>query len=398
MADAVRIRQLAEELAEEKAFFKRLVEKAPVAIGYVDPELCVRWLNPVARRWLQVEAAQVEGRPLEELVGTPPSERVRQALATGEDGNALEVPWVVPGAPTMYLDVAYVPMHTPDHQVGGVLLLAVDVTARVAGQHDAAARIKALEDLDRLKTNFINAASHELRTPLSAILGFAEFLEDELGGPLTPQQREFVAEIQAGTRRLQRLVDDLLDFARVEAGSFQLVLRPADLVELVREEASSLRPQARDKQIEVALQLPAGPLRLPMDAMRVGQVLLNILNNALKFTPPRGRVRVEVTEDAHEVTVSVQDSGIGISSEHLPRLFQKFYQVDPSTTRSHGGAGLGLAISKAIVEAHGGKIGVLSQPGHGSTFWFCLPKHASKVEQAASRAAAVRSSRQASDV
>jgi signal transduction histidine kinase len=118
----------------------------------------------------------------------------------------------------------------------------------------------------------------------------------------------------------------------------------------------------------------------------VGQVLLNLLNNALKFTPAHGRVQVALVADEREVTVSVRDNGIGIAPEHLPRLFDKFYQVDPSLTRSHGGAGLGLSISKAIVEAHGGRMGVLSEPERGSTFWFSLPMISTRCEEPASRA------------
>jgi PAS domain S-box-containing protein len=397
MADAARIEQLAKELADGKAFFQRLVDLAPVAIGFVDRSLAIRWLNPMAHQWLGLAPGQAVGRPVQELAGGPSIGHVRRVLEQGRDLVLQELPWQLPGTPPRYLDVAYVPMADGQREVDGVLVLCVDVTARVVGRRGAEARIRALEDLDRLKTNFINAASHELRTPLSAILGFAEFLEDELGGPLTSEQRGFVAEIQAGTRRLQRLVDDLLDFARVEAGSFQLVWRPANLTDLAKEEASSLRPQAQARGLEVELDLPASPVRLPMDAMRVGQVLLNLLANAIKFTPPGGRVRLSLEEDEEEATVAVQDTGIGIPAEHLPRLFQKFYQVDPSTTRSHGGAGLGLAISKAIVEAHGGRIGVLSQPGQGSTFWFTLPKLLAEPRQAASQAQPDHIIRQASD-
>ncbi|MBO9542612.1 HAMP domain-containing protein [bacterium] len=231
-----------------------------------------------------------------------------------------------------------------------------------------------LKELDRLKSELVNTVSHELRTPLTSITGYVEFLEEQLGGPLTPEQRAFVTQIQAGVTRLARLVDDLLDFARIEAGTFKLFIQEANLSQLVSETLSSLVPQAKDADLLLEAALPKAPVVLMMDAKRVGQVLLNLLGNAIKFTPAGGRITVAVLPEPEEVRVEVQDTGIGIAPEAQQQLFEKFYQVESTGARGRSGVGLGLSISKALVEAHGGRIGVVSAPGKGSCFWFTIPR------------------------
>lgn len=244
-------------------------------------------------------------------------------------------------------------------------------------------QFEALRDLDRIKGDFINAASHELRTPLTTITGYAEFLEDEVAGPLNGEQRGFVTQIQEGARRLQRIVDDMLDFARLEAGSFMLVKHEADLGLLIREELSDLRAQAEEADLTLAAEVPEEAMQVSMDPRRVGQVLLNLLGNALKFTPAGGNVTIRLSATPEAARVEVVDTGIGISEQYLSRLFQKFFQVDPSMTRERGGAGLGLSIAKALIEEHGGEIGVSSRLGEGSTFWFTLPRQAGPESTAA---------------
>ncbi|MFN3430619.1 MAG: PAS domain S-box protein [Candidatus Sericytochromatia bacterium] len=234
------------------------------------------------------------------------------------------------------------------------------------------AELRKAQELDNLKSNFVNAVTHELRTPLTSIKGYAEFLEDGIGGELTPEQMGFVRELEVGAQRLERLVDDLLDFARIEAGTFKLKVSDSDLSARIRETACSLDPQARAARLTLAVEVPEDPVTVPMDAERVGQVILNLLANAIKFTPPGGTITVAIHVDGDMVLCEVKDNGIGISEDDLPRLFQRFSQLE-SGVRSGGGTGLGLSISKTIVEAHGGTIGVQSAVGQGSTFWFSLP-------------------------
>ncbi|MNL44046.1 Alkaline phosphatase synthesis sensor protein PhoR [compost metagenome] len=169
-------------------------------------------------------------------------------------------------------------------------------------------------------------------------------------------------------------MDDLLDFARLEAGTFKLFIQEGDLGQLVNETLASLVPQAKGAGLSLEAALPDAHVLLMMDAKRVSQVLLNLLGNAIKFTPSGGRITVTVTPGSDEVRVEVRDTGIGIAPGAQQHLFERFYQVDPTGVRASAGVGLGLSISKALVEAHGGRIGVTSSPGRGSCFWFTIPR------------------------
>lgn len=231
-----------------------------------------------------------------------------------------------------------------------------------------------LVELDRLKANFLSMVSHELRTPLTSIQGYTEFLEDGLAGDLNEGQVDFVHQIQQGTRHLTRLVNDLLDFARIEAGSLAINPVQTDLSRRILDAVESLSPAIRERSLSVSTVLLSEPVWVHADPGRITQVLLNLLSNALKFTPSGGRITVTLEVTPQDARIAVTDTGIGIAPEHHPRLFQKFYQVDSSTTREQGGTGLGLPIAQSIVEAHGGRIGIESTPGQGSTFWFTLPR------------------------
>lgn len=246
--------------------------------------------------------------------------------------------------------------------------LEAEVRRRTAELERANAQ---LLELDRLKTAFVNAVSHDLRTPLTSIKGFAEFLEDELGGPLTPDQLEFVLQIERGSKRLETLVDDLLDFARIEAGTFRLRPEEADLASLVHTVVDSLRPQAEAAHLALKATTAEAPLPVCMDPARIEQVLMNLVQNAIKFTPAGGSIEVRARRAGPDLVCEVADTGEGIAPADLPKLFQRFSQL--KVGQAKGGTGLGLSISKSIVEAHGGSIGVRSELGHGSTFWFTLP-------------------------
>jgi PAS domain S-box-containing protein len=283
-------------------------------------------------------------------------------------------------------DGTYVPVYDRGYFVRDAAGTAVrmvgamlDLTERLrveelrAREQEARAEVAAARQLDTLKNNFVSAISHELRTPLTGILGYAEFLEDEVAGPLTVDQAVFVREIETGARRLENLIDDLLDFARIDAGTFKLHPRPFDLHHKVREVLSALQPQALRAQVVLDEDLAPEPLVVEADPQRIGQVLFNLVSNALKFTGPTGAITLRARRLDGTVLCEVADTGIGIGPEELPRLFQRFSQLEAGANR--GGTGLGLSISKAIVEAHGGQIGVESELGRGSTFYFTLPLH-----------------------
>ncbi len=258
------------------------------------------------------------------------------------------------------------------------VLIAIiqDITERLAAERELALRsaelVKARE-LDQLKNDFVNSVSHDLRTPLTTIAGFAEFLEDGVLGPLTADQQGAVAQIQEGTARLGRLVDDLLDFARIEAGTFQISTQEANLAQVVGAVARSLQPQLEERGLSLAISGSSEHVPVNVDVRRIEQVLFNLLGNAVKFTPAPGRIAIRFGSEGAAARVEVSDTGAGIESRHLPHLFERFYQAESGIARPAGGVGLGLAIAKALVAAHGGEIGVSSEIGRGSTFWFTLP-------------------------
>ncbi|MNS02745.1 Alkaline phosphatase synthesis sensor protein PhoR [compost metagenome] len=254
------------------------------------------------------------------------------------------------------------------------LIVIRDVTARHQAEEALREQNEKLRELDRLKGDFISAVSHELRTPLTSIVGYAEFLEDDPLATLSDEQIDFVEQIQASAKRLRRLVDDLLEFGLLDSDSFSLACAELDLSQRLPALLHSFRPQLDRKRIAIELVVSPSALLIVADPDRLEQVLTNLVGNAIKFTPEDGRIVVTAEADGEFVRLAVTDTGIGIPEDKLPRLFEKFFQVDRSLRRVHGGAGLGLAISKALVEAHGGMISVESDLGRGSTFRVRMPR------------------------
>lgn len=229
-----------------------------------------------------------------------------------------------------------------------------------------------LRELDQLKSTFVSIVSHELRTPMTSIKGYVENMLDGLTGRLTEKQFSYLGRVKYNVERLTRMINDLLDLSRIEAGRVELALRPVSLLELVTEVLESLQTLAREKS--VTLEACHADL-LPMihgDRDKLHQILTNLIQNAIKFTPTSGAVRVEsLVQDGKFVQVSVADTGCGIQPEELAKVFEKFYRGESAPTDARG-AGLGLAIVKSLVELHGGRIWVESALGAGSRFSFTL--------------------------
>ncbi len=230
----------------------------------------------------------------------------------------------------------------------------------------------AAETAARVKTEFLANMSHELRTPLTGILGIHDLLHDD--PTLGRQQKRYLGLARDAGRSLLSIVNDVLDFTKMEAGQFSLETLPFELGALIQACGDLVQGDARRKSLRVESSIPDGPLHLMGDPTRLRQILLNLLTNAIKFTE-RGSVSIAASYDlsAKRLRVAVSDTGIGIPSGTLPLLFERFSQADASITRRYGGTGLGLAISKRLVELMGGKIGVDSNLGAGSTFWFEIP-------------------------
>jgi PAS domain S-box-containing protein len=233
---------------------------------------------------------------------------------------------------------------------------------------------QALE-ANRLKSEFLANMSHELRTPLNGIIGFTELLHDGKAGPVSAEQKEFLGDILTSSQHLLQLINDVLDLAKIESGKMKFQPEPVDLAKSVSEARDILKHMADSKRISVGIEIAPDLGTAMTDPAKLQQVLYNYLSNALKFTPDEGRVTVKVRpEDGDCFRLEVEDTGIGIKPEDLKRLFVEFQQLDATMAKKYPGTGLGLALTKRIVEAQGGQVGVRSTRGKGSLFFAVLPR------------------------
>ena len=246
-------------------------------------------------------------------------------------------------------------------------------------QHRELSRLNLeLDQASKLKDQFLANVSHELRTPLNSVIGFSDLLltGQVEGAPLSGTQRDYLETISRNGRHLLQLINELLDLSKIAAGHMDLRLEPVTLDSLFREAADSVRAQLEARRHKLAIEPAPEPYTVTADRGRLLQVLLNLLSNAIKFTTDGGRVTLSARlgDGGRHVRVAVSDTGIGIAPHDQAKLFQEFVQLDATPSRRYEGTGLGLALSKRLVELHGGTIGVESELGKGSTFWFTLPR------------------------
>lgn len=234
---------------------------------------------------------------------------------------------------------------------------------------------RELEQANRAKSEFLTNMSHELRTPLNSVIGFSELLERQIFGELNPRQQEYVQDIRESGEHLLALINDILDLSKIEAGSMELDLSEFDLQDLLQSSLRMFREKALKKNIRLNMVMDENIGLVVADSRKLKQVVFNLLANAVKFTESGGEVLLSAVLEGSNVTVSVTDNGIGIYESDMDKLFKEFSQVDGSLSRRHEGTGLGLALSGKLVEMHGGAIGVESESGKGSRFYFSIPLH-----------------------
>jgi signal transduction histidine kinase len=263
---------------------------------------------------------------------------------------------------------------------------AMRVTFAELTEHNARLQraVARLEELDRLKSNFLATMSHELRTPLTSVIGYAEMLAEGLAGPVSCDQKDYLTTILGKADQLLGLITSVLDVSSLESGQLAIERAALSLADLVASELAMFAPQAGRRGIAIQLDTCADTVVIG-DRRKIRQVVSSLVSNAVKFTPDRGRVGVALRRGplvAHEsgqgdtgpaIQLVVSDSGIGISRDQVAKIFEPFFQVDSSSTRAFGGTGLGLTLAKAYVEAHGGRIWVDTTPGQGSTFTATFP-------------------------
>lgn len=240
-------------------------------------------------------------------------------------------------------------------------------------EREVAEQTARLRETDLAKNRFIANMSHELRTPLNHVVAYASSLQDGLMGPVSADQDRALDKILVAAERLLALINDVLDLSKLEAQAMEIDRQLLDPVELVSLAYEFHRAVAERKGVELEADWPDALPLIVGDALRIQQVLSNLLSNALKFTPPGGRIRLSAALLGNEVCFTVADTGIGIDPAHHERLFERFYMADDSPTRPYGGTGLGLSISRQLVELHGGRIWVESAPSEGARFHFTLP-------------------------
>jgi signal transduction histidine kinase len=283
------------------------------------------------------------------------------------------------------VDVYLSPLMGDDHSFQGIVGIVLDLAA----QHEAEAnrqRAQRLEEVAAFKTQFLNNAAHELATPLTPIKLQVASLRRDVFGALSPRQHDAVGLIERNLHRLGRLVQDLLDAARLQSGHLQVMLRPVEPGRIAQDVVASFAEKARQDGVALAMRRLDSPVQTLGDETRLTQVLFNLVHNALKFTPRGGRVEVALDARGGEVVLSVADTGAGMTGEQISRLFHPFTQVHDPTVHDVGGTGLGLYISQGIVEQHGGRLLCHSDGrGRGTTFEVHLPLRAVEHPDAAPR-------------
>jgi PAS domain S-box-containing protein len=374
-----RRREVEAVLSEREEHLRGVLEAAGDAFVSVDAEGRVTAWNARASAVFGHDRDRALGAELTELVLPPETRQAHCAsLARVTAGTEPDLPARRVELEAMHADGTRFPAevtlwHSRTSGAPSFNAFVRDVTERRREQQEVAQARDAALDASRLKSEFVANMSHEIRTPMNGVLGMTSLLRDT---NLDPAQRDYAATIESSAEALLRVIDDILDFSKIEAGRLDLEAIDFELRPLVEDVASLLGPPAHARGVELVAQVdPALPAAVHGDPHRLRQVLTNLVGNAVKYTE-RGEVVVTVEPghvDPSQVRISVRDTGIGISPEHQTRLFEAFQQVDASTTRRYGGTGLGLTISRQLVNLLGGSLQVHSELGRGSTFFFELP-------------------------
>jgi PAS domain S-box-containing protein len=371
-----------EQAEQERDLLRAIFRQSGDGIVVCDEEGIIRGFNPEAERqhgldrkpvppaeWASAYGLRdVRGRPLP-LSETP----LYRALKGERVENAR---WMVrrPDGSVRILTGTALPLHHADGSPAGAVVTTRDETERLRLEEELrreSATTQRLYDeaqeLHRIKDEFLATVSHELRTPLQAILGWARLLQETDEGPA--RRMHGLATIERNAKVQAQLVDDILDASRLVSGTMRLDWKPVDLAAIVRTVGDDFRAQASAKGVTLSLDVLAGPVVVGGDAIRLQQIVWNVLSNALKFTPAGHRVDVRLRAEEGRAVLRIADSGIGIAPEFLPHVFDPFRQADSSTTRAHGGLGLGLALVSHLVEMHGGSVEAHSDGrGQGAVF------------------------------
>jgi PAS domain S-box-containing protein len=365
------IRDVTDQKALEREAMRlaAIVDSSEDAIASKDLNGIVQTWNRAAERMFGYTADEIIGRPIRMII--PPDrqseeDRVLETIRAGRTVEHFETIRHRKDGTPIEISLSVSPVRARDGTIIGASKIARDVS-------EQRRLLRRAEEAARAKDEFLAMLSHELRTPLNAVLGYTRMLRD---GRYSDERREQVFEIiERNARILSQLVSDVLDVSGIVTGKVRLTLEGCDIAVPLRAAVDSIRPSADAKGVAVRLTIPDEPAKASCDTDRMQQVFWNLLSNAVKFTPRGGVVQATLAANADTISITVVDSGIGIRSESLPFLFQRFWQAEHVHTRFTGGMGLGLALARHFVELHGGTITAASEgEGHGSTFIVTLPR------------------------
>ena len=365
---------------EGSGLYRLLVESVrDYAIFVLDP-------NGIISSW-NAGAQRLKGYTADEIIGKHfsifyPPERIAERFPQYELSEASRVGrfedegWRVrKDGSYFWANVVITALRDEDGTLVGFAKVTRDLTERRAAEQRAiedARRIALADAANRAKAGFLAAMSHELRTPLNAIGGYADLLILGLGGSVSEQQRSYLDRIRSSQQHLLGIINDILNFSKIEAGQIAYEVRPVDLQSVIEAVVPMVEPQLRAKELSLASRPVHGVVALA-DRAKTEQVLLNLLSNAVKFTEPGGRIEVAARRAAGVVSIEVADTGIGVPAEYIDTIFEPFTQVGRSLTQQREGTGLGLAISRDMARAMSGDLTVESTPGKGSRFVLTLP-------------------------
>ena len=359
------IRSLSSERTQSSAILRSMAE----GVAVIDAQGRLVFCNHAFLDILNVHSVATQGRPVIEVVRNSELLSLIRSALQGEEGLRTDIMTGFIQPRSFSVTVAPVrPLPSASAGPSSSPAAAEQPSGAVVVLHD----VTELRRLERVRQDFVANVSHEFKTPLTAIRGFAETL---LSGALNDPQnnRRFLEIIRDHASRLDRLTDDLLKLARIEAGKLELEFSPVGIMELLESCAETTLLKASRKQIALEVDIPPGIPAVRGDASLLREVLQNLLDNAVQYTPAGGHIQVCASAGTKEAVISVTDTGIGIPLADQERIFERFYRVDPARSREAGGTGLGLSIARHIVDAHGGRLWVESEVGRGSKFSFSIP-------------------------
>jgi two-component system, NtrC family, sensor kinase len=371
LADQARTEAERQRLIGEQRF-RAVVEAANDTVLVYDAGGIIAAANPAVWQTFGRAPHELVGRSILSLLPDDEAER-RRAVLLGEveAGHAFPIDVLDEAGQRLPTEMSLGTARVDGRQVFTAVIR--DVTDRKAAEDTLRRAKEAAERVSRAKDEFLAAMSHELRTPLNGVIGLSTVLARGIHGPVNDKQAEYLHQIEAAGRHLLALINDVLDLAKIEADRHQPELGPTNVGEIAAEAVAIVRESAAAKQISVTLSCPDDIPEIIADSRRTKQVMVNLLSNAVKFTEPGGAVGLDTRADAESITVEVWDTGIGIPPDRVDDLFVPFQQIDSALSRSQEGTGLGLALSRKLIDAQGGEMFFESELGRGSRFGFRLP-------------------------